>query len=172
MTITITPTSATTIEVRLSETHVDYECSLDVIADVNRYGNWVRGLELLGSGKEFSLQRALATVSPKGSTVSTQRPQRELTVTYDEDVEAGFLYLPYARIEAMERELRTDPFLLKCWYSIEDEKAVVGLAADKTLVFLRFVVPPDTRMETFLHLFGSEQKSPPEAGGPAFCLDQ
>jgi hypothetical protein len=47
------------VEVRLSDAAVERECAGDVIADVNWAGNWIRGLELLGSAG-FSLERALA----------------------------------------------------------------------------------------------------------------
>jgi len=144
------------IEVRLSEAPVEHEYTGNVIADVNRYGNWVRGLELLGSGYQFSLQQALAAFASKPSATSMRRAQRELTVTYDKEADAGFLYLPYASVESIEREVQTNPLLLKCSYSIEDEKAVFGLAGDKTLVLVRFVLPPDHRMDAFLYLFGSE----------------
>src|SRR5690349_633617 len=108
------------IEVRLSEAPVEHEYTGNVIADVNRYGNWVRGLELLGSGYQFSLQQALAAFASKPSATSMPRAQRELTVTYDKEADAGFLYLPYASVESIEREVQTNPLLLKCSYSIED----------------------------------------------------
>ena len=46
----------------------------DVIADVNRAGNWIRGLELLGTAG-FSLERALAPFSPSPGHLPS-RPRR------------------------------------------------------------------------------------------------
>lgn len=143
------------VEVRLSDAPVEHEFTGDVVADVNRLGNWIRGLELLGSGLSFSLQKALASFAPELSAASVQQPQSKLTVTYDEDANAGFLYLPYPSPATVERELRSDPLLLKCSRSIEDDEARFGLAADKSLVSIRFAVPSSEQLDTFLQLFGS-----------------
>jgi hypothetical protein len=157
MRTTITSTSdPAVVEVRLSDAPVKYEYTGDVIADVNRIGNWVRGLELLGSGDQFSLQQALAAFAPKPSAASVRRPQSELTVTYDKEADAGFLYLPYASAASVEREMQSNPLLLKCSHSVEDEKAVFGMTGDKSLASIRFVVPSDHQLDTFLHLFGNK----------------
>jgi hypothetical protein len=138
------------VEVRLSDAPVEYEFTGDVIADVNRLGNWIRGLELLRVG--FSLERALAPFHPKRPAPSVGHPQGRLTVTYDGQADAGFLYLPYASPDVVERE----PLLLKYSRSIEDENATFGLSADKALVLVRFKVPASERLDTFLRLFGSQ----------------
>ena len=52
--------------------------------------------------------------------------QAELTVTYDPEADAGFLYLPYASPASVER----DPALLEYSHSIEDESATLGLSAN------------------------------------------
>lgn len=143
------------IEVRLSDAPVEHEFTGDVIADVNGMGNWIRGLELLGSGIQFSLERALSSLSPQHNAASVQKPQRKLTVTYDEDANAGFLYLPYASPESLEAECQSNPLLLKSSYTVEDDKATFGLAADKTLVFIRFMVPSTEEAEKFMQFFGS-----------------
>jgi len=135
------------VELRFSEAPVMHEFTGDVIADVNKKGNWIRGLELLGSGMRFSLQQVLSSFS-RGS-----QPQNDLTATYDEDADAGFLYLPYASPNSVERDHRSDPSLLKSSHSVEDEKALFGLDADKTLVFIRFMIPPTERLEDFIQLF-------------------
>jgi len=153
MTIRITATpDAPMVEVRFSDAPVVRECTGDVIADVNRLGNWIRGLELLGSAR-FSLERALAPFSPKPRAASVRSPQAELAVTYDGEADAGFLYLPYASPASVEH----DPMLLEYSHSIEDESAAFGLSADKGLVFVRFRVPPSVSLEAFLQLFGSPQ---------------
>lgn len=153
MTMRITSTSAPAmVEVRFSDAPVVRECAGDVIADVNRAGNWIRGLELLGSAG-FSLERALAPFSPKPRAASVRSAQAELAVTYDGEADAGFLYLPYASPASVEH----DPMLLECSHSIEDESAAFGLSADKGLVFVRFRVPASVSLEAFLQLFGSPQ---------------
>jgi hypothetical protein len=138
------------VEVRLSDAPVEYEFTGDVIASVNRLGNWIWGLELLRVG--FSLERALAPFHPKRPAPSVGRPQAKLIVTYDGQADAGFLYLPYASPDVVERE----PLLLKSSHSIEDENATFGLSADKALVLVRFKVPASERLDTFLRLFGSQ----------------
>jgi len=135
---------------------VEHERIGDVLADVNRAGNWVRGLELLGSAG-FSLERALAPFNPKPSVASVRSAQVELVVTYDGNADAGFLYLPYASPASIERELQSDPLLLKCSRSVEDESATFGLNSDRELVYVRFKVPTSERPETFLRLFGSPE---------------
>jgi hypothetical protein len=142
------------VEVRISDAPVEHVFMGDVIADVNRMGNWVRGLELLGQGDQFSLQQALRAFAPEPTASSVRHPQSKLTVTYDKEADAGFLYLPYASASNVERELGSNPLLLKCSYSIEDDKASFALAADRTLVSVRFVLPPEHLLSTFLKLFG------------------
>jgi hypothetical protein len=156
MRTTITSTSnPAVIEVHLAEAQVEHEYSGDVIADVNRAGNWINGLELLGSGLQFSLERAISSLPRESAGVSVKSPQKSV-VTYDEDANAGFLYLPYASPTNIEQEQQSNPLLLKSSYSIEDDKAVFALAGDKTLVSIRFALPSDHRLDTFLHLFGSK----------------
>jgi hypothetical protein len=151
MKTSITSTSQpAAVELRFSGASVLHEFTGDVIADVNPMGNWIRGLELLGSAG-FSLERALAPFNPKPTAASVRPPQAELIVTYDGQADAGFLYLPYASPVSVERE----PLLLKHSHSIEDENATFGLAADKGLVFVRFRVPASERLDAFLQLFGS-----------------
>jgi hypothetical protein len=153
MKISITSTSQlAAVELRFSEASVVHEFTGDVIADVNGTGNWIRGLELLGSAG-FSLERALAPFNPKPTAASVRTPQAELVVTYDGQADAGFLYLPYASPVSIEQE----PVLLRYSHSIEDENATFGLAADKRLVFVRFRVPVTERLDAFLQLFVSPQ---------------
>jgi hypothetical protein len=149
--ITSTTSDQAGVEVRLSDAPVEQEVSGDVIADVNRLGNWIRGLELLGSAG-FSLERALAPFSPRPRAPSFPSPQAELVVTYDGQADAGFLYLPYAA----PVKVRQEPLLLKYSRSIEDENAKFGLSADKALVFVRFRIPAAERLDAFLQLFGSQ----------------
>ncbi len=73
ITYTINPV---TVEVRVSKAPVVHVLSGDVIADVNQRGNWIRGLELLGSGLQFSLERALSSIEHVRSGSSVQEPQQ------------------------------------------------------------------------------------------------
>ena len=150
--IAITSTSnPAAVEVRLSDAPVEYEFTGDVIADVNRRGNWIDGLELLRS-RGFSLERALAPFDPKPRAPRVRHRGAKPTATYDGQADAGFLYLPYASPDVVERE----PLLLKRSHSIEDENATFGLGADKALVLVRFRVPASERLDTFLQLFGGQ----------------
>jgi len=136
---------------------VEHEYTGDVIADVNRAGNWINGLELLGSGLRFSLERAISSLPHELPDVSVKSPPKPV-VKYDEDANAGFLHLPYASPANIEQEKQSNPLLLKNSRSIEDDKAVFGLAGDKTLVYIRFALPSNHRLDTFLHLFGSKRE--------------
>ena len=157
MTTRITSTLApVTVEVRLSDAPVEHECTGDVIADVNRAGNWIRGLELLGTAG-FSLERALAPFDPKLRAASVRSAQAVLAVTYDGEADAGFIYLPYASPASVER----DPLLLEYSHSIEDDCAALGLRANGGLVLVRFRVPARERLDTFLQLFSSLQQVKP-----------
>ena len=154
--MTITSNSeAREIEVRFSGDPVIREYLGDVLADVNRMGNWIKGLELLGSGLEFSLERALSSLAPQPSAASVRTPQDKLTVTYDEDANGGYLYLPYTAPASIETDAQSNPLLLKSSYTIEDEKARFGLSTDKTLVSIRFTVPPAEDLEKFVKFFRS-----------------
>jgi|SRR5215470_71895 len=65
----------------------------EAILDLNGFGNWVRGLEMLGGSVPFSLRKA---VEPLGSMSFKQPLQHEPgTVTYDPEVDAAFIYLRY-----------------------------------------------------------------------------
>jgi len=142
--------------VRFSNAPVEHQFTGEVIADVNRQGNWVRGLEVIGSGLPFSLEQALASLSPQSSAGSVPHPQSKLTVTYDKYANAGFLYLPYASPLTVEQQHKTEPFLLKSSYMLADIQATFGIAADKTLVFIRFVIPSTEKVEKFTQLFVSQ----------------
>lgn len=150
MKLKITSTSnPATVELRLSDAPVASEVRGDVIADLNRKGNWVRGLEMLGSGEQTTLQKAL-------SPLVAQQSKTGVRVTYDKSADAGFLYLPYASPEDVERAAEEDPLVTKTSYSVEDESAVLGLAADESLVLVRFKVPPSESLDSFMELFGSK----------------
>ena len=155
------------VELQFCNAPVEYEFAGNVVADVNRLGNWIRGLELLGSGGRFSLQQAVTSLPLVASAASVRQPQSSVAATYDEDADAAFLYLPYASPTSIESELKSNPLLLKSSYSIEDDRAEFGLTADKNLVFIRFKLPETESMEAFLRLMigQPEQTNPNGASG-------
>jgi hypothetical protein len=65
----------------------------EAILDLNRSGNWVRGLEMIGGFVPFSLAKAVSPFSP----VRPAFPKRSEpgTVTYDAEADAAFFYLEY-----------------------------------------------------------------------------
>lgn len=145
--------NAREIEVCFSRAPVAHEFTGEVLADVNGMGNWIRGLELLGSGLQFSLERALASLAPQRTAVSVQTPQDKLTVTYDEDANAGYLYLPYAYPSSLKEDAKSNPLLLKYSYTVGDDNARFRLAADKTLISISFTIPRTEDPDKFVHLF-------------------
>jgi len=154
MKISLKSATEAIVEVRLSNSPVERESTGDLIADLNRKGNWIRGLEVLRSGNGISLQQALAFLSPtKPGTVN--QPHNKLKATYDASADAAFLYLPYASPEKLHLASQDDPLLLKCSYTVEDESAVFGLDSDGSLVFVRFMVPDTEQLDSFMELFGS-----------------
>ena len=62
------------VEVCLSDAPIQYEFTGDVIAPVNRLGNWIEGLELLRS-PGLSLERALAPFDPKPRAPSVRHEE-------------------------------------------------------------------------------------------------
>jgi hypothetical protein len=134
------------VELRLSDAPVASEVLGDVIADLNGKGNWVRGLEVLGSGDQPILHKALTPLTGEKSDAG-------IRVTYDKEADAGFVYLPYASSEKVQRVIKENPLLTKVSYSVEDNSAVLGLAADQSLVLVRFKVPPTESMDSFMELF-------------------
>jgi hypothetical protein len=66
----------------------------EVILDINRSGNWVRGFEIVGGFVPFSISKAVSPFNPV-------RPNAENvalagTATYDPEADAAFFYLEYA----------------------------------------------------------------------------
>jgi hypothetical protein len=139
------------VELRLRDLPVTSEYKAEVLLDINRYGNWVRRLELLGSGIQFSLERSLSFLisNPSAAALAFENSTLELSAKYDEDANAAFLYLTDV---SMTTEL--DPLLLKSSYTISDDMALFGLGSDLGLVFIRFKIPSSEKMEDFMRLVG------------------
>jgi uncharacterized protein YuzE len=69
----------------------------EVILDLNTQGNWIGGIEMLGGLLDFSLQQALRPFNPRMPVVGEKPDPRKLTVTYDPEANAAYLYLPHGR---------------------------------------------------------------------------
>lgn len=69
------------------------EKSGEVILDINRSGNWIRGFEIVGGFVPFSIAKAVSPFSPP-RPVPPRIPEPG-TVTYDPDADAAFFYLEY-----------------------------------------------------------------------------
>jgi hypothetical protein len=159
-TLRVSPTSdPQVIEVRLSEAQIESEFSADVIADVNSAGNWIRGLELLRSGAQFSLELALASFERRAYSPQHRGSRQDFSISYDESADAGFLYLPYASPDSIEHELKSDPGFLRVSYSVEDDNAAFGLTTSGALAYLRFRIPVKEKLETFIRLFQTRGSS-------------
>jgi uncharacterized protein YuzE len=65
----------------------------ETILDLNRLGNWVRGIEIVGGFVPFSVAEAVSPFNPVPPTFP-EMPNPG-TVTYDPDADAAFMYLEY-----------------------------------------------------------------------------
>jgi hypothetical protein len=75
--------------VQLRAGEVAVERRGEIIVDLNHDGHWIRGFEVIGGMKDFSLSAAAKPFlysKPGG-----------LSVTYDEEADAAYFYLPYNR---------------------------------------------------------------------------
>ena len=65
----------------------------ETILDLNRSGNWVRGIEIVGGFVPFSVARAVSPFNPVRPVFPN--PPEAGTVTYDPEADAAFIYLEY-----------------------------------------------------------------------------
>jgi uncharacterized protein YuzE len=65
----------------------------EAIIDLNRSGNWVRGIEIVGGFVPFSVAKAVSPFNPARPAF----PKTPIagTVTYDPEADAAFIYLEY-----------------------------------------------------------------------------
>jgi hypothetical protein len=75
--------------VQLRNGHVSVERSGEIIIDLNHEGHWIRGFEVIGGMMGFSLK---AVTKPFLASKLDG-----LRVTYDEEADAAYFYLPYGR---------------------------------------------------------------------------
>lgn len=98
----------------------------EAILDVNHAGRWIRGIELLG-GVDFNLARAVKPFRPRRPLVS-----KSGGVTYDEEVNAAFIY-----VSMKSPETDSIDTALKYSHSITPETEF-ALDSEGGLVWLRF----------------------------------
>jgi len=65
----------------------------ETILDLNRSGNWVRGIEIVGGFVPFSVAKAMLPFNPvRPALPNAPEPG---AVTYDPEADAAFIYLEY-----------------------------------------------------------------------------
>lgn len=75
--------------VELRDGQVVVERRGEIIVDLNNEGHWIRGFEVIGGMKDFSLKAATKPfLSGK---------LNGLRVTYDQEADAAYFYIPYGR---------------------------------------------------------------------------
>lgn len=77
------------VMVQLREGQVAVERRGEIIVDLNHDGHWIRGLEVIGGLMDFPLK---AAIKPFYSS-----KLGGLRVTYDEEANAAYFYIPYGR---------------------------------------------------------------------------
>lgn len=75
--------------VQLRDGEVAVERRGEIIVDLNHDGHWIRGFEVIGGMMDFSLNAATKPFFPS--------KLGGLRVTYDEEADADYFYLPYGR---------------------------------------------------------------------------
>lgn len=65
----------------------------ETILDLNRSGNWIRGIEIVGGFVPFSVAKAVSPFNPVRPTFP--KAPEPGTVTYDPEADAAFVYLEY-----------------------------------------------------------------------------
>lgn len=75
--------------VQVRDGRVALERRGEIIVDLNHDGHWIRGFEVIGGMMDFSLRAATKPL------LSSRLG--ELKVTYDEEADAAYFYLPYGR---------------------------------------------------------------------------
>lgn len=145
------------VEVYLSDRVATSEMRCDVIADVNSQGNWIKGLELLGPGEKVSLGKALLPLVCGGLESTSDDVIVRFKVTYDEIADAGYIYLPYKMSADARKAIDADPQLTKSSYQIEDESAILGLIEDASLAYVRFRIPVNEHLDSFVMFFDVQE---------------
>lgn len=77
------------VRVQLRNGEIAAERRGEVVVDLNHDGHWIRGFEVVGGMMDFSLKAATKPL------LSSR--QGGLKVTYDEEADAAFFYIPYGR---------------------------------------------------------------------------
>ncbi|MFI5059046.1 MAG: hypothetical protein ACHQLQ_12740 [Candidatus Acidiferrales bacterium] len=101
----------------------------EIILNLNRSGNWVPGLEIVGGFVPFSIEKAVRPFEPVMPEPSARWPG---TVTYDPQADAAFIYLEYdsrfAQLTPQEQvELKTVSYSVNptATYGLDDQGGLV-----------------------------------------------
>lgn len=120
----------------------------ETVLDLNRSGNWIRGIEIVGGFVPFSVAKAVSPFNPRqpGFPVAPEPG----TVTYDPEADAAFIYLEYdqdfARLTSVEQaELRTVSHSM-------NPSATYGLDESGGLVWVKIPIADAGPADRFLRL--------------------
>ena len=120
----------------------------EAILDVNQFGNWIGGLELLSVFLNFSLEKAVRPFDPVPISLGTSDPTGTVTYEKDDGDEMVYIYMLYddnvCSLPHQERAL-----LLKIDHQIENPHCRFGLDSEGGLVYVRLPMadlssPPET----------------------------
>lgn len=120
----------------------------EVILDINRSGNWVPGLEIVGGFVPFSLTKAVSPFSPV-RPVPPRIPEPG-TVTYDPEADAAFFYLEYD--PSFTRLRPNDQAQLKVVSHCVNPTALYGLDDSGGLVWVKIPIADVGPADQFLQL--------------------
>lgn len=124
------------------------EESGEAIIDINSYGNWVAGIELLSVFVGFSLERAVRPFRPVPISVGTSYPPGAVTYEKDNGDEMVYMYLLYEdAVISLPKEERSR--LLKIDHQIQNPLCRFGLDGDGGLIYAKLPMadlssPPET----------------------------
>jgi len=124
----------------------------EVILDINRSGNWVRGFEMIGGFVPFSVANAVSPFHP----VRPEPPRipEPRTVTYDPEADAAFFYLEYdPRFSRLTANGRAELQMIS--HSL-NPTALYGLDGSGGLVWVKIPIADAGPADQFLKLLRRE----------------
>lgn len=120
----------------------------EIILNLNRFGSWVPGLEIVGGFVPFSIEKAVRPFDPVIPEPHVPAPG---TVTYDPEADAAFISLLYAP-SFYSLTITEQDELRKVSHSI-NPAGIYGLDAGGGLVWVKIPVADVTgSMDQFLQL--------------------
>ena len=121
----------------------------ETILDLNRLGNWIRGIEIVGGFVPFSVARAVAPFNPVQPTFP--RAPEPGTVTYDADADAAFVYLQYES-NFLQLEEQEQAELTIVSHSV-NPTAIYGLDLSEGIVWVKISIADAGPADRFVQLF-------------------